>query len=268
MRRLTLLFSFAAILVGCTSIENRSLYHPRPYDGDIALESPQVEDVELDTQAGKIHARFVPQPGATGAILFCHGNAGNLQWRQKQLTDLRVALGESTLIFDYPGYGKSTGTVGEQGCYDAAAAAYQWLTTVKKIPPERILIYGESLGGAVAVDLATKQRHGALILDRTFTSAPDVADYQMPLFPGYWVMTNRFDSLSKISQCRQPIFIAAADKDALIPLRQSEQLKRACTGPSTLFLMKGIGHNDPLPTDFYPALRTFLAQNAVLGTKK
>ena len=267
MRRFALMLSFAGFVLGCTSMENRVLFHPRTYDTH-EPPAPTTQDVTLETPTGaKISARWRPIPGSQGAILFCPGNAGNLQSRQTATQTLGVALTESVLIFDYPGYGKSEGAPSEQGCYEAASAAYQWLVKEQKIAPERIILYGESLGGAVAVDQATKVPHAALVLERTFTSVPDVADYQMPLFPGYWVMTNRFDSLAKIPQCRRPIFIAAADKDKMIPFKQSEQLRKACNGPSQLFVLKGLGHNDPLPTDFYPALRSFLAQNANVGWK-
>ena len=183
-----------------------------------------------------------------------------MQSRAAQVRDLWVGLGESVLIFDYPGYGKSDGTPSEAGCYAAADAAYQWLTHEGGVPAGRVLLYGESLGGAVAVDLASRQPHAALVLVRTFTSLPDVADYQMPLFPGFLLMHNRFDSLAKLGQCRRPVFIAQADADALIPVRHGEALRRACAAPVELHVLRGLGHNDPLPTDFYPDLRTFLAR--------
>ncbi len=266
MRRIVVLLGLASVVVGCASMENRMVYYPARYDEQLDAKMPAAHDVTLTLASEKtVHARWQPHDGSQGAILYCHGNAGNLQSRAANVQNLQIALGESVLIFDYPGYGKSQGTPSELGCYDAALAAYQWLVAEKKIPPERIILYGESLGGAVAVELATKNPHSALVLERTFTSLPDVADYQMPLFPGAWVMTNRFDSLAKIPQCRRPIFIAAADKDAIIPFRQAEQLRRACTAPAQLFVLKGLGHNDSLPTDFYPALRSFLAQNANVG---
>lgn len=252
-------------VLGCSPLENRMVYHPRSFDVDEPA-AADVQDVVLDSASGaKIHARYRVVPKSQGAILYCPGNAGNLQNRQAKMRTLGVELLESVLVFDYPGYGKSEGTPSEQGCYDAALAAYQWLVREQRIPPERIILYGESLGGGVAVDLATKVPHGALVLERTFTSVPDVADYQMPLFLGYWLMSNRFDSLAKIPQCRRPIFIAAGEKDALIPMRQAEQLKRAATAPTELFVLKGMGHNDPLPPEYFSALRTFLVQNANLG---
>ena len=269
MRRLPRIQIMAGLLsfvCGCTSLENRLVYQPRDYDATAPEAADRGIDLELTAATGnKIHARWYPQEGAMGAILFCPGNAGNLQSRAAAVQELWVALGQSVLLFDYPGYGKSAGTPSEAGCYEAADAAYQWLVGEGKLRPEQILVYGESLGGAVAVDLATKRPHVGLVLVRTFTSVPDVADYQLPIFPGYWVMNNRFDSLSKIGQCPRPVFLAQAERDKLIPVRHGEQLRRACQAPADVFLLRGVGHNDPLPTDFYPALRTFIREKTNLG---
>jgi fermentation-respiration switch protein FrsA (DUF1100 family) len=249
-------------LAGCASLENRMVYHPRPFDEAGSPDAIQATDVELTTPAGKkVYARWYPQPGARGAVLYCPGNAGNLQTRAEAVRDLWAGLGESVLIFDYPGYGRSEGTPNEAACYEAADAAYDWLVREAKVPAERLLLYGESLGGGVAVNVASRRPHAALVLVRTFTSVPDVADYQMPLFPGYWLMNNRFDSISKIGQCKQPVFIAHGDQDQLIPVRQAEQLARACGSAAVeLHVMRNIGHHDRLPTDFYPELRAFLAK--------
>jgi fermentation-respiration switch protein FrsA (DUF1100 family) len=243
------------------------VFHPRPYDDASRAPSDKGIDVALETpNQVAIQARWYPQPGSTGAILYCPGNAGNLQGRAALVQDLWVNLGQSVLIFDYPGFGKSGGAPTEAGCYEAADAAYQWLVREAKMPPERILLYGESLGGGVAVDLATKRPHAALVLVRTFTSLPDVADYQLPVLPSSLIMTNRFDSVSKIGKCPKPVFIAQAELDKIIPVRQGEQLRRACQSPSQLFVLRGVGHNDPLPTDFYPALRAFLVQKTAIAS--
>jgi fermentation-respiration switch protein FrsA (DUF1100 family) len=171
---------------------------------------------------------------------------------------------ESVLIFDYPGYGKSEGKPSEPGCYAAADAAYQWLTQVQQVPPERIILYGESLGGGVAVDQASRKPHRALVLNRTFTSVPDVAEWQMPLVPSSWFMTNRFDNLAKMPQCTRPVFIAQAAHDHLIPPRHARQLADACRSPSELFVIEG-GHNDAPGADFYVALKEFLHTQAPLN---
>src|SRR5262249_5841596 len=129
-----------------------------------------VEDVWLETGDGRMHAWWIPQPGADGALLYFHGNAGNLSHRTTLALSLRKALNVSILLVDYPGYGKSEGKPTEAGCYAVADAAYDWLTEIQKIPPERIVLFGKSLGGGVATDLASRRPHRALVLARTFTS--------------------------------------------------------------------------------------------------
>jgi fermentation-respiration switch protein FrsA (DUF1100 family) len=221
--------------------------------------------MDLRTADGThIHARWCPQQGASGAVLYCHGNAGNVDRRARVVRELWEALGESVLIFDYPGYGYSDGEPSEAGCYAAADAAYDWLTQVRHVPAENILIYGESLGGGVAVELASRRPHRALILVRTFTSATEVAQAHFPLLPARLLMTNRFDNLDKIRYCRRPVFIAQGDCDRLVPFSQGEKLQAACNAPVEFFRLRGLDHNDPLPADFHAALRRFLESQAPL----
>lgn len=263
MRRI---FFFASLLaagsfLGCAPMENFVLYRPSAGIDEKEPLPAGFEDVMLTTSSGVVvHARYAPHPEAKGAVLYCHGNAGNLQRRGGSVHDLWGALKESVLIFDYPGYGKSQGKPSEGGCYEAADAAYDWLTQTKKISPERIILYGESLGGGPAVDLASRKQHRALVLVRTFTSIPDIADYQMPLFPADLMLNNRFDNIGKMPKCVRPTFIAQADEDGLIPFRQGEQLYRAAAGPKELCVLRGRKHNDPLPPEFFSNLKNFLAR--------
>jgi fermentation-respiration switch protein FrsA (DUF1100 family) len=266
LRKHCLQLGFAALcagMIGCLAVENRLLYFPAaPTEDGSALPAP-LQDVMLTLADGsKIHARWAPNPKATGAILFCHGNAGNLEQRGRLVKEMYDALGESILIFDYPGYGRSQGAPSEAGCYASAQAAYDWLVRERKIPPGRIVLYGESLGGGVAVDLASRQPHRALILVRTFTSVPEVAEDQFPLLPGDLVVNNRFDNLKKLPLCKQPVFIAQADQDRMIPFRHGKRLLDACAGPAEFCQLKNMGHNDPLQDDFYMALRRFLGKMA------
>ena len=255
-----LMLCSAVVLVGCAAVENRLVYLPARSTELGALPAP-LEDIALQLADGtKIHARWSPNPQATGVILFCHGNAGNLEQRRPIVKELYESLNESVLIFDYPGYGRSEGSPSEAGCYASGQAAYDWLVRVKTIPPGRIILFGESIGGGVAVDLASRQPHRALVLVRTFTSLPEVAEDQFPLLPGDLVVSNRFDSLKKLPLCKQPAFIAQADLDRMIPFRQGKRLLDACGGPAEFCRLKNMGHNDPLPDDFYAALRRFLAK--------
>src|SRR5262249_37238925 len=149
----------------------------------------------------RIHAWWIPQPGARGALLYCHGNAGNLSHCARLALLLKQALGESVLLIDYPGYGKSEGQPNEPGCHAAGDAAHEWLIQVQKIPPERVILFGTSLGAAVATDLASRRPHRALVLVRAFTSAPDMAQHLYPFLPARWLTRSRFDSLARIGGC-------------------------------------------------------------------
>jgi hypothetical protein len=166
-------------------------------------------------------------------------------------------LGESVLVFDYPGYGRSGGTPSEAGCYAGADAAYDWLTH-RGIPAERITLVGVSLGGGVAVDLAARRPARALVLVKTFTSIPDVAAHLVLGLPVRRLTTNRFDSLAKIGRCGQPLFVASGTKDHLIPYRHGLTLYEAANGPKTFYPIAGSDHDDPLTPEFFAALREFL----------
>jgi fermentation-respiration switch protein FrsA (DUF1100 family) len=225
-----------------------------------------VADVELRTPEGtRVHGWLCPVEGSPGAVLFCHGNAGNLSHRADLVAAWQQRVGESVLIFDYPGFGKSGGKVSEAGCYAAADAAYDWLMTEKKIPPKQILLFGESLGGGVAVDLASRRPHGALLLLSTFTSVPDVAQNLYPWLPARWLVRNQFNSLAKIGRCGGPVFVAHGDCDTLIPYGQGERLFAAAPGPKRFLPQPGCGHSVLLGGPFFDEVKEFLQENGLKG---
>lgn len=244
-------------------LESRLVYYPVKASADWEPPpTPDVQDVELTSADGtRIHAWWLPAPGAKGAVLYCHGNAGNLSHRGSSIVGLREKLGESVLIFDYPGYGRSGGKPTEAGCYAAADAAYDWLVERQKVRPENIILYGGSLGGGVAVDLASRKPHRAVVLLNTFTSLPDVGSSIYPWLPVRWLMRNRFDNLGKIAKCTRPVFVVHAECDELVPFSHGERLFQACPGPKRFLAVPGGDHNCNLPEDFYPALRAFLEQS-------
>jgi fermentation-respiration switch protein FrsA (DUF1100 family) len=251
---------YVGVILVLLALENRLVYHPTPAsEGWEAPPRASFQDVELRTPAGvKVHAWWCPVEGASGAVLYCHGNAGNLSHRGLSILAMQKELGESVLIFDYPGYGKSEGTPGEAGCYAAADAAYDWLRQVAKISGERITLFGGSLGGGVAVDLASRQPHRALLLAKTFTSMPDVGQAMHPWLPVRWLMRNRYDNLAKIKQCKQPVVITHGTADGLIPFSQGERLFAAANEPKLFYRLDGEDHNSPLPVDFFRAARRFI----------
>jgi fermentation-respiration switch protein FrsA (DUF1100 family) len=255
---------YVVIVVVLVLLENFLVYpaSSAAADWQKPVSSPTT-DVQLCSAGGtKLHAWWCPHPDGKDALLFAHGNGGNLSHRGWLVEEIKLALGVSVLIFDYPGYGKSEGRPSEQGCYAAADAAYDWLTTAPKVPPERILLYGESLGGGVLVDLASRRPHRALILDRTFSSLPDVAAARFFFLPTHLLMRNRYDSASKIEKCCRPIFAMHGDVDRVIPYRLGRRLFDAANEPKCFYPMPGVDHNDPLPGMALRALKGFLAEKA------
>ncbi len=249
-----------------TSFENRRVYLPiRAGDDWQEPPSSDFQDVDLVTAKGtKVHAWWCPHDGSDQAVLYLHGNAGNLSHRGPSMVKVRDFLRMNVLIIDYPGYGKSEGSPNEMGCYDAADAAYDWLVEQKRIAPERIILYGVSLGGGVAVDLASRKEHAALVLVKTFTSIPDVGQYWYPWLPVRWLARNRFNSLNKIEFCQRPIFIAGSLDDQLIPFALGKKLFDAANEPKEFFTLQG-GHNQGLPKEFFDSLQAFLQRHGNRG---
>ncbi len=239
------------------SLENRLLYHNGPKDWRPAPADAHAEDVFLHSDDGTlIHAWWCPHPGSRRAVLFCHGNVGNVSRHGLTALAISEALHSSVLVFDYPGFGQSSGEPSEAGCYAAGDATYQWLA--QRVPPESIVILGQSLGGGVATDLASRQRHRALALFKTFTSFPDVAQGLLPIYPARWMVRNRFDNEEKIARCSGPLFLAHGDCDHLIPMAHSERLFQLAPGPKRFFVMKGYGHRGSITPEFLTALGQFL----------
>jgi fermentation-respiration switch protein FrsA (DUF1100 family) len=177
---------------------------------------------------------------------------------------IAAQLQMSVLAFDYPGFGQSEGVASEAGCYAAADAAYDWLA--QQVPAQQIILVGQSLGGGVATEIASRRTHRALVLLKTFTSFPDVARAELPIFPfAQWLAHNHFDNLGKIKQCHGPVFIAHGDCDHLIPFSQAQQLFEAAPDPKRLLCLKGCGHHGDVMPIILPALADFLAKSVTDG---
>ena len=204
----------------------------------------QYEDVSivLDNSI-TIHGWYFPSKDLSNnkTVLFCHGNAGNISNRLETAQYL-VNLGASVLIFDYRGYGKSTGIPTEEGLYADAEACYNWLLQTKKKQPTDIVLFGRSLGGAVAVELASRVQVSGLIVESSFTSAIDVGKRMFPIFPIRSLIKYSFNSHSKISKLSLPILITHSPDDDLIPYDMGEKLFKAANEPRQFIQLSG-GHN-------------------------
>ena len=202
------------------------------------------EDVRIRTADGvTIHGWMVLCNGCDVTLLFFHGNAGNIGDRVENIRRLHE-IGLRVFILDYRGYGLSEGSPSEQGLYEDARAAYAYLVSRGDINPERIAIFGRSLGAAVAVDLACRVPCWRLILESTFTSAADMAGHILPFLPMGRLITERFDSANKIARVRAPILQFHGTQDEIVPYRLGQKLFQMAPEPKEFIPIPGATHND------------------------
>jgi fermentation-respiration switch protein FrsA (DUF1100 family) len=241
-------------------MENSLIFLPSVYpEGNWHPKGLAIENAWFQADDGtKLHGWYLPKENAVAAVLFCHGNGGNLTHRADVLQMLHGKSEVSVLIFDYRGYGRSEGTPNEAGVLADARAARDWLAAREKIPASEVVLMGESLGGAVAVDLAARDGAKALILESTFSSLPDVAAYHYSWLPVRWAMRTRFDSVRKISDYHGPLLMAHGDADTTVPLQFGRRLFEAANQPKQFILLHGHDHNMPTPTSFYVSIKDFL----------
>jgi len=202
----------------------------------------EYEDIFFKTQDGlRINGWLIKNPGALSTLIFLHGNAGNNSYRMEKLRMFH-AIGLNVFIVDYRGYGKSEGTPTETGIYADALAAHEYLISRRDKYSKDIIIYGESLGGAAAIDLATQREASALILDSTFTSAQDMARVIMPLAPAFLVKS-KFDSITKIKNIKIPKLFIHSPEDEIVPFRLAQKLFNAAAAPKHFLEIEG-DHNE------------------------
>lgn len=200
------------------------------------------EDMTVKTADGEtVHGWFVPAPASRGTVLFCHGNAGNIGSRLDGIWRFHD-LGLDVCIFDYRGYGRSTGKPSEEGTYRDVDAVWTWLMAAKKIPPGRVVVFGESLGGAVAAWVAEQKGPGAVILESTFTSVPDMAARLYPFLPARWLCRIHYPTLERMARIRCPVLVAHSPDDELIPFSHGRKLFEAAREPKVFLALKG-SHN-------------------------
>jgi hypothetical protein len=248
-------------------IENRLIFFPPKFPqgfADPAVYGLEAEEVWLTASDGvRLNAFFVAAPDSRRVMLLLHGNAENIGYGLPRLKEFS-ALGLNLFALDYRGYGKSEGSPDEAGVYRDADAAYRYLVEEGGFRGEDVILYGNSLGGAVAVDLAARQPCGALILESTFTNAPEMARrmFFLPLFQ--YIPRSRFDSLRKISSVRAPVLIIHGTRDEVVPFAMGERLFEAAPEPKRFLRVEGAGHNDVLAVAGEKYLE---AMRSVLGRK-
>lgn len=218
-----------------------------------------VEDVWIPSGGVRIHGWWKPAPGTRAAVLFLHGNAGNVSHRGRHIRAWERA-GASILVLDWRGYGKSDGRPSEPGIYEDAMAGYEFLRS-RGYPPERILVHGESLGTVAAADVAARRPVAGVILEAPFPSARVVAQTLLPILGPALIWG--YDLRSRIQKVRVPVLVIHGDRDEVIPFRLGRAVYEAANEPREFWAVFGAGHND-IPETAGPAyverLKNFLAK--------
>ena len=240
-------------LAGIRYIERHSIFFPMKEMSstpkDVGLSYEDIYFTTIDNK--KLNGWFIPAHNAEFTLMFVHGNAGNIGHRLEKILLFHV-LGLNVFIFDYRGYGKSEGAPSEKGVYKDIDAAYLYLTDKRRIPKDRIILYGESIGGAVAIDLASREEVRGLITEETFSSVKDMAKMAYPVIP-HFVFSARFNSVSKIGQVSCPKLIIHSVDDEIVPFYLGEKLLNAAKPPKKFLKVRG-SHN----TAFFDSKEEFV----------
>ena len=227
--------------------ENQFIFFPSKYPDGIYQNShtlPNVRDCWIKTEDGvTLHGWFAPADSPIATLVMSHGNAGNLSHRLYLLRALQ-RTGFNVLIYDYRGYGRSEGSPDEAGIYADGRAAFDYALTQPGIDARRLILWGTSLGGAVAVDVATHRPAAGLILEATFSSAKDVARVAYPFLPVHFFIRTELNSVEKIKGVRIPLLVLHGNHDSIIPIGLGRRLYEAANAPKQFHTIEGADHND------------------------
>jgi uncharacterized protein len=257
------LFLLGVVLLGIFLFlrwfERKNVWHPyaeiiaTPADAGLVY-----EEVEFTASDGVLlHGWYVPCEGAIASLLFCHGNGGNISWRLDSLKQFH-SIQVNTFLFDYRGYGKSGGTLSEEGTYLDGEAAFSWLRT--KTPDMPIVLFGRSLGAAIATDLSVRVNADALVFESGFSSIYRIGKELFPFLPLKLIGSIHYDSLSKIPNINMPLLVVHSPDDDIIPFRHGQDIFDAAPEPKRFFETRGDHNNGHFDSEeiYLPALRGFL----------
>ena len=239
-----LLISYLALAAVLYVMQPKFLYGPVREVSDTPAElGLDFEDVVFKSADGlDLSGWYIPAKNPRLTLLFCHGNGGNIRGR---LDSIKIFhnLGLNCFIFDYRGYGDSRGKPGEEGTYTDAMAAYKYLTEKKKMPAEDIIIFGRSLGGSIAAQLASKVDARALIVESAFTSYVDIGKEYYPYMPVKWFARFGYRTIDYIKEVHCPVMLIYSGNDEIVPFKFGLKLYEAANEPKEFIEIFG-GHND------------------------
>jgi hypothetical protein len=250
------------VLVGSLYVFQRHLlYFPgvgRPELGDLA--SLGVREITLQTADGlSLLSWYLPPWDGRPVIAYLHGNGGHIGYRAERLRWFACNR-YGVLMVEYRGYGGNPGTPSESGLVADGVAALDFLGGAG-IAPNRLVIYGESLGSGVAVTLAAQREVASLILEAPFTSVAEVAQYHYSFIPASALVRDRFDSLARIGDVKAPILVIHGEQDRVVPVRFGRALFDAAAQPKELWLAREAGHEDLVRYGAFEAVLDFLRRH-------
>lgn len=236
--------AYVGLVVLIDVFQSRMVYQPvrelQMNPGSIGL---VYEDVTFETDDEiLLTGWFIPEKTAEKTVLFCHGNGGNISHR---LDSIRIfhELGLNTFIFDYRGYGRSAGKPTEKGTYKDADAAWRYLVDARGVLPRNIIVFGRSLGGSLAAWVAANHSPGALILESSFISIPELGASLYPWLPVRMLSRFKYDTLSRLKEIRCPVLVVHSRDDELIPFDHGQALFDAAREPKDFLVIEG-SHNE------------------------
>jgi fermentation-respiration switch protein FrsA (DUF1100 family) len=235
---------YVTILAYVYFFQNRFIYYPTD---DFAVLPDQVglscEDVWIDVSpTEQINGWYIAGRPDKRTVLFLHGNGGNIGHRLPHLQFLQ-SLGVSVLIIDYRGYGRSKGKPSEENFYADASASYQWIVKTKGVGPDRIILFGESIGGGVAANLAATSPCAGLILESSFTSIGDMARRVFAFLPTGLLLRSKYNTLEKLGKLTCPVLVTHSPEDDIVPFEMGQKLYAEAKPPKAFVRLYG-GHND------------------------
>jgi fermentation-respiration switch protein FrsA (DUF1100 family) len=244
------LIALVVILAVCTyifypSVESFFIYFPQSrFDFTPEEFRLQYKEAYFNTEDGnQLHGWFFPAEKDGPVILHFHGNAGNISHRL-DLVQPFLGKGFSVFLVDYRGFGKSSGRPSEPGLYKDGLAAWSYLVEKERIAPERIMLHGQSLGAAVAIEVALQKKVRGLVIESAFTSTKDMAKTMAlfalfsPVFPAH------YNNLEKIPRVCVPKLVIHGERDEIVPFAMGQKLFEAATDPKFFYPVKDAGHND------------------------
>lgn len=259
MLRLTGAAYLAALLLLMIFEESLIFFPSRYPEGNWRPAGLPVEDANFTASDDtRLHGWYLQHQSPRAVVLLAHGNAGNITHRADWLDLLYRQLGCTVMIFDYRGYGRSEGTPNEKGVLADARAARAWLAQRAGVAEQDIVLLGESIGGAVMVELAGRDGARGLILENTFSSLPEVAAFHYPWLPVRFAMHTRLDSVSIIGNYKGPLLQFHGDADTIVPFESGKKLFDAANEPKEFVVASGGDHNDPRSPEYAIAVDRFL----------